>query len=101
MPAWLLKLLGINWRTTLAALSSMGAIGAAIIAAFKVKDFSAIFDHLPLFFTALGVVLANLGLLFAKDKNVTGVGTQAKALAGAGALVNVEGDVVGVQPSKP
>lgn len=59
MPSWLIKLLGINWRTTLAALSSMGAIFAAIIAAWKAKDFQAIFDNLPLLLTALGVVLAN------------------------------------------
>lgn len=101
MPAWLIKLLGINWKTTVAAITSLGAIGAAIIAAWTAKDFQAIFDNLPLFFTALAVVVTNIGLWQAKDKNVTGVQKQAVSVDSTGAATNVKGEPVGKQSTVP
>lgn len=101
MPEWLLKILGINWKTTLAGLSSIGAIIAAIIAAVKARDFRAVFDNLPLLFTALSVVLTSLGLLAAKDKTVTGVGSQALLVDSTGTATNVEGEEVGRQSPIP
>lgn len=96
------KLLGINWKTTLAGITSLMAIAGAMFAAWKAKDFQAIFDNMPLFFTALGVVITALGLMKAKDQNVTGTGATAKTLdASTGTLTNREGDVVGHQPVKP
>lgn len=98
MPAWILKLLGINFKTTLAGITSLMAIGAAMIAAWRAKDFQAIFDNLPLFFTALGVVITALGLIKAKDQNVTGTGSGAKSVDSSGTMTNREGDVIGKQP---
>lgn len=94
------KILGLNWKTTLAGLTALGAVGASIIAALKARDFNAIFDNLPTFFTTLAVVLTALGLIKAKDQNVTGAGSQAAAVDFAGQLVNREGKVVGHQTPK-
>lgn len=91
------KILGINFKTTLAGLVSLMAIVAALLAAWKAKDFQAIWDNLPLLFTALGVVAAALGLIKAKDQNVTGTGTTAKAVDSTGTVTNREGEVVGQQ----
>lgn len=98
MPTWITKILGINFRTTLAGITSLAAIAGAILAAWKAKDFQAIFDNLPLFFTALAVVATALGLMKAKDQNVTGVGVAAKTVDSSGVVTNREGNVIGKQP---
>lgn len=95
MPAWITKILGINFKTTLAGIGSLAAIAAAIIAAWKEKDFQAIFDNLPLLFTALGVVIASLGLLKAKDQNVTGAGPVAVTVTADGSATDRQGEDVG------
>lgn len=98
MPPWVFKILGINWKTTLAGLTALGAVGAAIIAAAKAKDFDAIFNNLPTFFTTLAVVLTALGLIKAKDQSVTGTGSGAKTVSSGGEITNREGKVIGQQP---
>lgn len=93
------RILGINFKTTAAGLASLMAIGAAIIAAWRTKDFATIFDNLPEFFVALGVVITALGLLKAKDQNVTGAGTVAKVVDSDGKVYNREGEQVTRQPA--
>lgn len=97
MPAWLIKLLGINFKTTLAGITALLAVGAAIIAAWKSKDFKAIFNNLPTLFTTLAVVLTALGLIKAKDQNVTGTGSGARSVSSEGEVTNREGELVGQQ----
>lgn len=98
MPNWLIKILGINFKTTLAGITALMAVGAALIAAWKAKDFKAVFDNLPTLFTTLAVVLTALGLIKAKDQNVTGTGTGARSVSSEGEITNREGKLVGLQP---
>lgn len=97
MPTWLIKLVGINFRTTIAGITALLAVFAAIVAAWKAKDFKAIFDNLPTLFTTLAVVLTALGLIKAKDQNVTGTGTGAKSVSSEGEITNREGKLIGQQ----
>lgn len=93
------RLLGINWKTTLAGITVLIAAVGRIIAAYRTKDFGAIFGDAQLVIETIGTVLIGLGLLSAKDSNVTGAGTTAKAVDSSGVVTNVEGDRVGKQPA--
>lgn len=95
------KILGINWRTTLAGFTSLLAVVGAIVAAWKVKDFRVIVDKLPELFLAISVVATAIGLMKAKDQNVTGTGAVAKSVDSSGIVTNREGEVVGKQPVVP
>jgi hypothetical protein len=68
------KLLGINWKTTLAGLAVIAAAAGRVLVAYRTKDFSAIVTDGQLIFETLGILLAGLGLIKAKDQNVTGAG---------------------------
>jgi hypothetical protein len=93
------KILGINWKTTLAGIAVVIAAVSRIAVAYRTRDFEAIFTDGQLILETLGILLAGLGLLRAKDANVTGVGTAAKAVDSSGVVTNVEGDKVGKQPA--
>ena len=73
------------------------------ILAFRTKhyDFTALAEDGQLIATTLSLVLAGLSAAFAKDKNVTGAGTQAKAIDSEGQVTNVVGTVVGQQSTTP
>jgi hypothetical protein len=93
------KLLGINWGTTLAGISVIVAAIGRIGLAYRTRDFGAIFNDGQLLLTTIIGIAAGLGLISAKDKNVTGVGASAKAVDSSGVITNVEGDKVGKQPA--
>ena|SRR5690349_25028895 len=102
MNAFLNRIFGINWRTTILGLGVIvGAVGR-ITLAFRSKhyDFSALAEDGQLIMTTAGLLLSGLGLYIAKDASVTGVGTTAKAVDSSGAITNVEGDKVGQQAPK-
>lgn len=95
------KLLGINWKTTLAGIMAIVAALGRIAVAYRTRDFESIFtDGQFVLTTAFGIIVG-LGLLKAKDQNVTGVGAVAKAVDSEGTVTNREGAVVGHQPVKP
>lgn len=93
------KLLGLNWKTTGSAIIAIAGLAVNIQVAWKAKDFMAVFNNAQMIMLNLGLVATALGLLGAKDSNVTGAGTQQKAVDSAGVVTNVEGDKVGKQPA--
>lgn len=95
------KLLGINWKTTLAGIMAIITALSRIAVAYRTRDFAAIFTDAQLILETAGLIIAGLGLLKAKDQNVTGVGAVAKAVDSEGTVTNREGAVVGHQPVKP
>lgn len=102
MSPWLIKLLGINWGTTLAGLSLIAAAVGRIGVAWKAKDFQAVFTDAQFVLSELAIILTAFGLIAAKDRNVTGAGTQAKAVdTSTGKVVNVEGQPLGKQSPVP
>jgi hypothetical protein len=98
MPSWVNKILGINWRTSLAAWATIMAAVGRIAVAYRTRDFQAIFTDSQLIFETIGLLLVAFGLMKAKDQNVTGTGTTAKAVDSSGTITNREGEVIGQQP---
>lgn len=93
------KLLGLNWKTTLAGITAIIAAISRIAVAYRTRDFQAIFNDGQLIIETIGVLIVGLGLMTAKDQNVTGVGTAAKVVdTSTGQVTNSEGKVVGQQP---
>jgi len=92
------KLLGINWKTTLAGISAIIAAIGRILVAYKTRDFAAILADGQLIIETITMIILGLGLLKAKDQNVTGTGVAAKAVDSSGTITNREGDVIGQQP---
>lgn len=92
------KILGINWKTTLAGLAAITAAFGRIAVAYRTRDFEAILTDGQLVMETVIALILGLGLLKAKDQNVTGTGTVAKSVDSAGTLTNAEGTVVGHQP---
>lgn len=70
-------LLGLNWKTTLAGITVIVAALGRIALAYKTKDFGAIFTDGQLVLSTLVGIIAGLGLIKAKDQNVTGAGPTA------------------------
>lgn len=93
------KLLGLNWGTTLAGISVIVAAVGRIGLAYRTRDFGAIFNDGQLVLQTIVAIVAGLGLISAKDKNVTGAGTTAKTVDSSGVVTNIEGDRVGKQPA--
>lgn len=101
MGSIITKLLGINWKTTLAGVTVIVAAIGRIGVAYKTKDFQAIFTDGQLILETVGMLIAGFGLLKAKDENVIGTGATAKAVDSSGTITNRDGEVVGIQPVKP
>jgi hypothetical protein len=101
MEPLLTKIFSINYVTTILGLGvifgSVGRVGLA----WKAKDFTALANDGQLIMSTIAGILTGAGLIAAKDRNVTGVGTQAKSVDSEGALKNVEGEVVGKQSAVP
>lgn len=91
------KLLGINWKTTLAGISAIIAAVGRIAIAYKSRDFAAILQDGQLIIETITMIILGLGLLKAKDQNVTGTGTAAKSVDSTGEITNREGEVIGQQ----
>lgn len=91
------KLLGINWKTTLAGITAIVAACGRIAIAYRTKDFEALLTDGQLVMETVIALILGLGLLKAKDQNVTGTGTAAKSVDSAGTMTNREGEVVGQQ----
>lgn len=73
----LISLLGVNWKTTLAGITALVAAFGRIALAWKTKDFAAILTDGQLMLATLLSVAIGLGLIKAKDQNVTGAGPNA------------------------
>lgn len=71
------SILGLNWKTTLAGLSVIVAAIGRIALAYKTKDFGAILTDGQLVLSTVISIIAGLGLIKAKDQNVTGAGPAA------------------------
>jgi hypothetical protein len=91
------KIFGINWGTTIAGIAALTAAIGRIALAYRTRDFEAILTDGQLIMQTLLALAVGLGLIAAKDKNVTGVGEQAKTVDSAGTVTNIEGQVVGKQ----
>jgi hypothetical protein len=89
----------INWKTTGSAVIAIAGLAVNIQVAWKAKDFMAVVNNAQMVMLNLGLIATALGLLGAKDSNVTGAGTQAKAVDSSGVVTNVEGEKVGKQPA--
>jgi dipeptide/tripeptide permease len=92
------RLLGINWRTTLAGVGVIVAAVGRLVLAYRTKDIEAMVTDSQLVFETIGMLIVGFGLAQAKDQNVTGTGTSAKTVDSAGVVTNREGVVVGQQP---
>lgn len=92
------KLLGINWKTTLAGIGAIVLAIGRIGIAYRTKDIEAIVTDGQLIIETLSLIVVGLGLAKAKDQNVTGTGVTAKAVDDQGIVTNREGTVVGQQP---
>ena len=97
----LIKILGINWRTTILGVGVIFAAVGRIGLAYRARDFESLANDGQLIAETVAALLAGLGLFIAKDSSVTGAGTQAKTVESDGTLVNVAGTVVGQQPLLP
>lgn len=94
------KLLGINWKTTLAGIAVIVAAGGRILVAYRTRDFESILTDGQLLLETLSLVIVGLGLAKAKDQNVTGTGSAAATVNDSGVMTDREGKVVGHQPPK-
>ena len=94
------KILGLNWKTTLAGISVIVAALSRIVLAYRTKDFETIITDGQMVLTTLIAVLTGLGLIKAKDQNVTGTGAKAAIVNDAGVMTDREGHVVGHQTPK-
>lgn len=92
------RILGINWKTTLAGVTVLIAAVGRIAIAYKTKDIGAILTDGQLVLSTVIGIVAGLGLIKAKDQNVTGTGTAARSVDSSGEVTNREGTVVGQQP---
>jgi hypothetical protein len=97
------KILGINWKTTITGIGVIVAAGGRMLMAFRTKnyDFVLLAEDGQLIMTTLGLLLTGVGLLKAKDENVTGTGDGALTSDSSGALKNREGIVVVEAPPQP
>ena len=71
------RIMGVNWKTTMAAIAAIVAVVGRIYAKWKSKDFSAIFEDGQELMSDIGLLVAAVGLLQAKDKDVHGAGDSA------------------------
>jgi hypothetical protein len=94
----LARMLGINYRTTILGIGAISAAIGRIIVAYRTRDFVAIANDGQFIAETAGMILAGLGLFIAKDANVTGAGSKAKVVDGAGTVTDIKGKVVGEQP---
>lgn len=72
-----MNILGINWKTTLAGLVVVIGLGGKLIVALKTKDFTNAGAILQELIPDIMLLAAGLGLIKAKDQNVTGAGPNA------------------------
>jgi hypothetical protein len=101
MKAIFQKLLGMNWRTTSAAIIAIAGLAVNIQVAWKAKDFMAIVNNSQMIMLNLGLIAAALGFASAKDSNVNGVGQQAVTVDSTGAVTNIAGEPLGKQSAVP
>ena len=97
----LARILGVNYRTTILGIGVIFAAVGRIGLAYRARDFTALANDGQLIAETVAGILAGLGLLIAKDANVTGAGTLAKTVEGDGTVKNIEGEVVAKQPTSP
>lgn len=97
----LARILGVNYRTTILGIGVIFAAIGRIVIAYRSKDFEALANDGQLIAETVTALLAGLGIVLAKDANVSGVGTQAVSVDSSGKVTNVEGKAVGQQPAKP
>lgn len=95
------KIFGINWATTILGIGVIFAAVGRVVIAWKAKDFTALANDGQLIMTTLAAILTGIAFLFAKDRNVNGVGSQATTVASDGKVKNVEGEVIDRQPVEP
>lgn len=89
------KLLGINYRTTLAGFMAIVAAVGRIAVAYRTRDFEAIITDGQLIIETVGIIMLGLGLMKAKDQSVTGAGPVAVQVAADGSATDREGEDVG------
>lgn len=83
MSDLLTRLLGINWKTTLAGWTAIVAVFGRLVAAWRTKDISAILTDGQELLLDISILLAGVGLIKAKDGNTTGAGPDARKVHGA------------------
>jgi len=75
------RLLGINWKTTMAGIAVLAAVVGKLIAALKAKDFATVFTSGQELIPDITAVLVAVGLFNAKDNDTTGAGDAAKKVS--------------------
>ena len=102
MLSKIFKQLGvINYKTTSAAIGLLITTLGVILNAWRTKDFGTIFTQSQTLIPIITGILLGLGLLNAKDNNVSGAGVAAVTVHSDGSKENAAGDIVGKQaPSK-
>jgi hypothetical protein len=97
----LARILGVNWRTTILGVGVIFAAVGRIGIAYRTRDFEVMANDGQLIAETTAQILGGLGLLIAKDANVTGAGTLAKTVESDGTVKNAEGEVIARQPQAP
>lgn len=97
----LARILGINYRTTILGIGVIFAAVGRLVVAYRSRDFTALANDGQLIAETVAALLTGIGVILAKDANVTGAGTLAKTVEGDGTVKNIEGEVVSRQPAAP
>lgn len=72
------KLVGVNWKTTLAGAGALITAAGKIYFAFKTKDFATVFTSANELVPDITLILLGVGLLNAKDNDTAGAGEKAR-----------------------
>lgn len=65
------KILGVNWKTTLAGLAALAAVAAKVYADIKTKDVASFFSDTQSLIGEVAGIGVGIGLIQAKDNNTT------------------------------
>ncbi len=87
----------INWKTTLTGITALITAVGVIWNALRTKDFGTVFTQAQTVIPIILLILAGINGLVSKDSNVTGAGTETKAVDASGAVIDVSGNKVGQQ----
>lgn len=95
------KIFGINYGTTILGIGVIFAAVGRVGIAWKAKDFTQLAADGDLIMTTLAALLAGVGLILAKDRNVSGAGTKSVSVDSSGLVTNTEGVEIATLTTAP
>lgn len=95
------KIFGINYGTTILGIGVIFAAVGRVAVAWRTKDFTALATDGQLIMTTAASILTGLGLLVAKDRNVSGAGNKSVSVDSDGVVTNTEGKEIATLTSTP